>query len=190
MCRLSNSGCRIYSTKLYIFVHTCTAVQLRDAQRNENSMPFSDCNKSLIELNASRQQPQANTIGHSPKGGCIKSQQQAYVISHYFKSLCIVPCAMLIKCIRSTLLLSTAKFDSFQTSSCETKEKGKKGGKRKNDMRPCMHEQTMSASLTYDQNTLLEHSRSPCCCASFDSTSKTKEVTKHTSMQKSMSSTT
>ena len=148
MCRLSNSGCRIYSTKLYIFVHTCTAVQLRDAQRNENSMPFSDCNKSLIELNASRQQPQANTIGHSPKGGCIKSQQQAYVISHYFKSLCIVPCAMLIKCIRSTLLLSTAKFDSFQTSSCETKEKGKKGGKRKNDMRPCMHEQTMSASLT------------------------------------------
>ncbi len=60
-----------------------------------------------------------------------ESQQQTYVISHCFKSVCVVLCAcdMLIKCI---FLLSVAVYDCcFQTSSCQTKETETNGEKEK-----------------------------------------------------------
>lgn len=156
MRRLSNSGCCICSTK------TCAHADCSPAEEYTKTIFFWFLYLSTIVSRASlRQQPQANTIGHSaawPKGRLQNSQQQTYIISHYLKSV-------------------------VHTSSCQTKEKGDIGGKGK--WHETMHTVTLSLQAW-------SGFKIPCwdihwCCTSFVSTSKTKQVTKRTSMQKNMS---
>ena len=106
---------------------TCTAVQLSNTRRKE--WFCFQCLSAML-TRASLRQPQANTIGQSPKGSCRvannKLTSQAITSSLFLKR---------------TAHVRPKKGGNRGTETCDTS---------------CIYERTISATLTYDQNTLLE----------------------------------